>query len=332
MTAAQQSLRKVNAIQTLVAEASTDIDLLIEGVTASAKANLESAKLVAQLEKQSAEIGNIVEAVVRIADQTNLLALNAAIEAARAGQHGKGFAVVADEVRNLAETSEKSARNIRDLVEKIQAEGQGRGRRRGEGRKGCPGRGREGQENHQRSTRSRATPMRSRRMCRDQRERQAGVRRGQEFPGGAQQIATAAEESSSAAIEATKATEEQGKALAEMGKGADELQEMAEGLKTSTQVDKSSQELAAAAEELSATIQEAEFRIDANHVGDSADFQGCPAASCRHRAVRIRRQADRGRGQEHAAAGRGFRDQVRGDAESPRGEQARHRLHDQGHQ
>ena len=122
VAAAQQSLRKVNAIQQLIGEASTDIESLIEGVSASAKANMESARLVAELERQSAEIGNIVEAVVRIADQTNLLALNAAIEAARAGQHGKGFAVVADEVRNLAETSEKSARDIRDLVEKIQAD------------------------------------------------------------------------------------------------------------------------------------------------------------------------------------------------------------------
>ncbi|HEY1189668.1 MAG TPA: methyl-accepting chemotaxis protein, partial [Gemmata sp.] len=122
VAAAAQSLRKVNNIQELVRGASADLELLIQGVGASAKANIESAKLVAELEQQSAEIGNIVEAVVRIADQTNLLALNAAIEAARAGQHGKGFAVVADEVRNLAETSEKSARNIRDLVEKIQAD------------------------------------------------------------------------------------------------------------------------------------------------------------------------------------------------------------------
>ena len=53
--------------------------------------------MVSELEKQAANIGDIVKAVARIADQTNLLALNAAIEAARAGKHGKGFAVVADE-------------------------------------------------------------------------------------------------------------------------------------------------------------------------------------------------------------------------------------------
>jgi methyl-accepting chemotaxis protein len=78
--------------------------------------------MVAELEQQAANIGDIVKAVARIADQTNLLALNAAIEAARAGQHGKGFAVVADEVRTLAETSEKSAKQIQDLVGQIQQE------------------------------------------------------------------------------------------------------------------------------------------------------------------------------------------------------------------
>lgn len=77
---------------------------------------------VAQLEKQAESIGNIIKTVVRIADQTNLLALNAAIEAARAGEHGKGFAVVADEVRVLAETSEKAANDIREVVNNIQQE------------------------------------------------------------------------------------------------------------------------------------------------------------------------------------------------------------------
>ena len=78
--------------------------------------------MILELERQAASIGDIVRAVGRIADQTNLLALNAAIEAARAGQHGKGFAVVADEVRTLAETSEKSAREIQELIGAIQAD------------------------------------------------------------------------------------------------------------------------------------------------------------------------------------------------------------------
>jgi len=47
--------------------------------------------------------------------------LNAAIEAASAGQHGKA-AVVADEVRTLAETSKKSARDIQELIGKIQGD------------------------------------------------------------------------------------------------------------------------------------------------------------------------------------------------------------------
>jgi methyl-accepting chemotaxis protein len=88
----------------------------------SAQRQLASVKMVTELETQAANIGDIVKAVARIADQTNLLALNAAIEAARAGKHGKGFAVVADEVRTLAETSEKSAKQIQELVGQIQQE------------------------------------------------------------------------------------------------------------------------------------------------------------------------------------------------------------------
>jgi len=117
---AKESLKRINSVKELIENTSNDIELMIKGIKDSADTNLESVKLVAELEKQSDEIGEIVQAVVRIADQTNLLALNAAIEAARAGEHGKGFAVVADEVRNLAEISEKSARNIRELVNEIQ--------------------------------------------------------------------------------------------------------------------------------------------------------------------------------------------------------------------
>jgi len=234
-----------------------DIEALIKGVSDSADANLESAKMVAELERQSEEIGKIVHAVARIADQTNLLALNAAIEAARAGEHGKGFAVVADEVRNLAEMSEKSARGIQEVVNEIQnqvkvvavdTEAAGkRGREEAEKalvvtadlakvtadfeiiQKGCV----EIKQNAQESL--------------------AGAKL---YLKGSEEIAAASEEATSACQEAQKSVQEQSKAYAEMSDAARSLAEMAEALKTSTNAQKSAEELAATAEQLSQNAEE----------------------------------------------------------------------------
>ncbi|CAA7600955.1 Methyl-accepting chemotaxis protein (MCP) signalling domain [Acididesulfobacillus acetoxydans] len=88
-----------------------------------AKARQESArteKSVEQLDKHSAGIEQMLQAISSIASQTNLLALNAAIEAARAGESGKGFAVVAEEVKKLAAGSEKTVEQIRETVFEIQ--------------------------------------------------------------------------------------------------------------------------------------------------------------------------------------------------------------------
>ena len=92
----------------------------MRAIERGAQRQSDSVTLIAELDRRAKDIGEITRVVSRISDQTNLLALNAAIEAARAGDHGRGFAVVADEVRTLAETSDKSAREVQQLTETIQ--------------------------------------------------------------------------------------------------------------------------------------------------------------------------------------------------------------------
>jgi methyl-accepting chemotaxis protein len=96
-----------------VVNMSNQMNVIGEAIT-SAEEN------VWDLNNKMKDIFSFLSGITQIADQTNLLALNASIEAARAGEHGRGFAVVAEEVRKLAEESNQTAGEIKEIISSVQ--------------------------------------------------------------------------------------------------------------------------------------------------------------------------------------------------------------------
>ena len=254
---ADDTRRRTEALQVILAESGTRISTSVQAIERNADRQASSVAVIVELERRAQEIGEITKTVSRISDQTNLLALNAAIEAARAGDHGRGFAVVAEEVRALAQGSEKSARDIQTHAVTIQAEVN---------------------EITRTIRAAAASAVDEAKVGADvartleQRRLDMGVivqgseaildmavqaeRAAQEAQRGAEQVAAAAEEQSAAATEAQSAIQQQVKALEQGQDAAQTLSALAEKLRAGSAGAAAAEQLASGAEELSATVQQ----------------------------------------------------------------------------
>jgi methyl-accepting chemotaxis protein len=249
--------RRAENAQLLLSETSGQISTSVRAIERNARRQEATVETIAELRRRAEDIGEITKTVSRISDQTNLLALNAAIEAARAGHQGRGFAVVADEVRALAETSDKSAQDVRGLAENINREV--------EGVVAAIRQAAEVSLADAKAAFAMAGTLASRRddmlkISRVSEEMLASAVEAERAASGAQkgveQVASASEQQSRGADEAQAAVKEQAKALEQGQTAARGLADAAEQLHLGKAAASTPEQIGATAEELSATIQE----------------------------------------------------------------------------
>lgn len=89
------------------------------GMVAANESTAVCQNAMKKLEEKTKKIDGIVDVIAEISEQTDLLSLNAAIESARAGEQGKGFAIVAEEIRKLAQQTQKTLLNVRNVIAEV---------------------------------------------------------------------------------------------------------------------------------------------------------------------------------------------------------------------
>jgi methyl-accepting chemotaxis protein len=94
----------------------TEIGREINNVSTQFESTVET---IEELNRDSQNIGEIVQTISNIAEQTKMLSMNAAIEAARAGEYGRGFAVVASKINKLSVQTQETLKQIETIIKKF---------------------------------------------------------------------------------------------------------------------------------------------------------------------------------------------------------------------
>ncbi len=252
------SQRKAESLQAMLAESGIQIAASIAGIEQNAEQQAAAANRVRELENHAANIGKVVETVAYLADQTNMLSLNAAIEATRADATGAGFAVIADEVRLLAETAERNAQRVGELVAEIRVEVTSVTDTITAAAKAALGRAQNAAiiTTHLEEIRRAFTAIagNSQSISIASQEAEHAAREVQRT---VEHVAAAAEEQSAATEQSMRSLSEQSQALSQAETAAQELATLADTLRDShIGSSRNAEEVATISEELSATVQE----------------------------------------------------------------------------
>lgn len=276
---AETSRRRAEALQVAVVESAATIQIGLLAIGDNASRQLAAVDRISQLQIQAGTIGEATVIVADISEQTNLLALNAAIEAARAGDKGAGFAVVADEVRALAESTERSARDIKQLAQAIGDRVADVARRVEAAAVSARAQTIVGQAISSDLATIRVELLSlldgSTSILTAAVEADVAAREAQK---GAENIAAASEEQAAAAAEAQRSIQQQTVALDQSKRAAQVLSELADGTRGLRTASSKVAGMSAAAEELAATVQElssaaAEILIAVDQISRGAEEQ-----------------------------------------------------------